>query len=95
MNYTIPIVIFFLGLGGIFLGNILIRIFLWFLSVFPFAFGYIAWKNGGIAEPFPGIYLYIFCAIAFWPMIGCIIGEFIRLKYKYYGGKKIQIYLSL
>lgn len=87
-----------LGVAGILFHTGWLRGFLWFASSMAFLFGGCVWHMGGIAEPFSPSGMATFCAIAFWPLIGCLIGEGIkwRLRQRTEGSvSKEKVALSL
>jgi hypothetical protein len=67
-----------LGLCGIFSRGDLFRPLVWIASVALFVIGMGLWHAGGIAEPFQPKLIFVCCAAAFWPVVGCLIGEGIR-----------------
>ena len=69
--------IIMVGLEGVFFCQGWLRVVLWLLAAPPLCVGLLALSQGGIAEPFSTHQMWIFCTFAFWPAVGCTIGEFI------------------
>jgi len=69
--------IILLGIAGVFARPVPVRITLWILSLPLLVVGILTLIGGGIAEPFTPRQKAFFCALTFWPAIGCIIGRFI------------------
>jgi hypothetical protein len=70
------------GVGGIISRERWVRVVLWIQAVPSLCIGTFALYQGGIAEGFAPSLMAKFCAIAFWPAIGCIIGEFMSRRRK-------------
>ncbi len=63
------------GIGGMFSSRRSVRLVFWVLAVAPFGLGMFALIQGGIAEPFSSRQMWAFCAVTFWPVVGCVLGE--------------------
>ncbi len=71
------------GLAGIFVRVVLVRILCWLFAVPLLGVGCFALWQGGIAEPFTEKQMLMFCSVTFWPAVACAIGEvlaFLRRK---------------
>ena len=66
------------GLEGIFFCQGWLRIVLWVLAAPPLCVGLLTLSQGGIVEPFSSQQMWMVCGFAFWPAIGCLIGEFVK-----------------
>ncbi len=67
------------GLAGILVRNGVVRAMLWMLAIPPGLFGVQAIVQGGIAEPFTPGMLTAFTVVAFWPLVGCGIGQVVHM----------------
>jgi len=63
-----------LGIAAIFARLLWFRILLWILAVPFFLLGLLAIVQGGIADAMSPQQMLKWCALMFWPMIGCIAG---------------------
>ncbi len=77
MGLIISALCILIGIGGMTCQSAGLRVFLWLASIPSAYFGVLALRYGGFADPFTPFGLFWFCAIALWPAIGCLIGEFI------------------
>lgn len=64
-----------LGLAGVIMRVRLGRTIVWLLSLAVSMVGLLALGQGGIAEPFSQTQMWSFCAVTFWPVLGCAVGE--------------------
>jgi len=69
--------ILLLGIAGVFTRPVPARITLCVLSFPLLVVGLLTLISGGIAEPFTPQQMVTFCALTFWPAIGCTIGRLI------------------
>lgn len=51
------------------------RAIVWLLSLAVSMVGFLALGQGGIAEPFNQTQMWSFCAVTFWPVLGCALGQ--------------------
>jgi hypothetical protein len=78
MNLIFTLVVLALvvtGIAGIVVRKRGLRILCWVLSLPALACGGLALSQGGIVEPFSHEQMLTFCALAFTPAIGSIIGQ--------------------
>jgi hypothetical protein len=78
MGILVLALIVLTGLIGLFARQVCVRGVLWLLAVPPFLVGLLGLGQGGIAEPFTPKMMAVFCAFAFWPAFGCMIGEILK-----------------
>jgi len=69
-----------IGIGGIFARSMVVRVLCWLFATPPLLAGCFALWQGGIAEPFSEKQMFVFCAGAFWPAFGCLIGQILTYR---------------
>jgi hypothetical protein len=82
MDSTLAIIIGVLvviGIGGFLFDGMWWRFVFWVLATPPFLVGMLGLLQGGIAEPFRGNQMLVFCSMMFFPIVGCALGS-IRLR---------------
>jgi hypothetical protein len=72
---TLCVLVFGLGACGVFVRGPRLRIVVWAVSALVSAFGFIVWSGGGMGEGFSALGMTLFVAAAFWPLLGCALGE--------------------
>ena len=67
-----------LGVSGIVMRDSRFRPLLWVASALLSCLGGVVWSGGGMGEGFSPGGMAAFCAAAFWPLAGCVIGEVVK-----------------
>jgi hypothetical protein len=80
LTWSVVVLVILAGIGGVIARERWVRLLFWIQAAPPLCVGAFTLYQGGIAEGFAPKLMTEFCTVAFWPTVGCALGEYLAFR---------------